>query len=153
MLHLWHKSTIHRHLPDRNIPYILMGFNELRKLEPYHALSSSHCVLVSYRINSIQDLINIFEFGSTLIHHKRLSLILQLGKDISLEVVPKTNNASFLVAAELDDGRVQFLCPIVGDSKPRLQEQLCDFSYTTLEGSNLRVGMFGVAPYVYSESR
>ena len=77
--------------------------------------------------------------------------MLQLGKNISLELEQRTNNVSFLVAAELDDGRAQFLCPIVGDSMPHLQERLCDFSYTTLKGSKLRVGMFGVAPYVYSE--
>ena len=99
----------------------------------------------------MQDLIKIVEFGSTLMHHKRLSLMLQLGRDMTLDLAQRTKNVSFLVAAELDDGRVQFLCPIVGDSTPCLQEQLCDYSYTTLEGSNLRVGMFGVAPYVYSE--
>ena len=146
--HLLHIT--HRFLQDTGTPHILMDINKLRELDLYNVFSSSYCVLVSYNIKSIQDLSTIIDFGRTLIHQKRLSLLLKLGTDLTLEMAVNTSNLPYLVAAELDDGREQFLCPIIGNSMPRLQETMCNYSYTMLKNKDLRVVMFGIPPYTYS---
>ena len=54
----------------------------------------------------------------------------------------------FLVAAELEKSRQQqFLCPVVGESVPRLERGMCSPSYVSHRGKTLRMGIMGIPPY------
>ena len=53
----------------------------------------------------------------------------------------------FLVAAELEKSRQQFLCPVVGESEPRLDREMCSPSYVSHRGKTLRMGIMGIPPY------
>ena len=44
------------------------------------------------------------------------------------------------------DGKEQFLCPVVGEVKPRLRQEMCRKSYIDYKGKTLRIGLMGVLP-------
>ena len=132
-------------------PQFLMKFEAFDKLDIRSALSSSHCLLASYHIDSRKSLSAIIELGWRVIRqHKRIALVLSMENGVTLEMVTdkERENMPFLIAARLESGDEQFLCPVVGRSEPLRQGHLCDISYTSYKYKKLRVGLLGVIPHV-----
>ena len=114
--------------------------------------SKSHCLLVSAHISSNKSLSDIIKFGWSVIQHKRIALVLQLGDGLTLDMAANTTKLPFMVAAIDDKGKVQFLCPVIGESVPRLQDVVCDSSYVSAKEKFFRVAIFGIPPYFYGKS-
>ena len=55
----------------------------------------------------------------------------------------------FLIAADLDQaqGKEQFLCPVLGQHEPRLEQEMCRPSYVSYKDKMLQFGIFGINPY------
>ena len=113
--------------------------------------SKSHCLLVSAHISSNKSLSDIIKFGWSVIQHKRIALVLQLGDGLTLEMAANTTKLPFMVAATDEDGKEQFLCPVIGEVAPRLQDLMCDSSYVSPKEKSLRVAIFGIPPYFYGK--
>ena len=129
-------------------PQLLMNFVEFQKLDMRSALSSCHCLLASYHIESQESLSEIMRFGWEVIKHKRVALILSMAKGITLEMATDTDKLPFLVAARLESGGEQFLCPIIGRIKPLIQSDMCEISYVSYKYKKLRIGLFGISPHL-----
>ena len=114
--------------------------------------SSSHCLLVSAHISNNNSLSDIIKFGWSVIQHKRLALILELGEELTLNMAENTTKLPFMIAATDADGKDQFLCPVIGEAAPRLQDVMCDRTYVTPKEKSLRVAIFGIPPYFYGKS-
>ena len=129
---------------------IKLFFHILPDLWKY--LSASHCVLATYHVQSQENLVNLLKLGYETFQKKRLALVLKIGTNTSLGIARDLNNLPFpnlpfLVAAVLSNGEEQFLCPVVGELNPRLQDVMCDLSYTTYKNRILRAGVLGIPPY------
>ena len=129
-------------------PHFVMKAVDLKNFDISTTLASSHCLLASYYVRSNTSLSALIEFGWTVVQHKRLALVLKMGPGINLVMATNTTKLPFVVAAELWDGTSQFLCPVVGEREPRLQDSTCDAS---LKGKAIRVTYFGVPPYLYGK--
>ena len=130
-------------------PQFIMGFETFNGLNMRSALSSSHCLLAAYHIESKESLSAIIKFGWRVIHHKRIALILSMGNGVTLGIATDTEKLPFLIAAKLQGERKQFLCPIVGKAEPLLQGHMCDISYTSYKYKKLRVGIVGIQPHFF----
>ena len=129
-------------------PQMIMNFGEFQKLDMRSALSSCHCLLASYHIESQESLSEIIKFGWEVIKHKRIALILSMAKGITLEMATDTYKLPFLVVARLESGEKQFLCPFIGRVKPLMQSNMCDISYVSYKYKKLRIGLLGVPPHL-----
>ena len=129
-------------------PQLLMNFVEFQKLDMRSTLSSCHCLLASYHIESRESLSKIMQLGWEVIKHKRIALILSMAKGITLEMATNTDKLPFLVAARLGSGEKQFLCPVIGKIKPLMQSKMCDISYVSYKYKKLRIGLLGVPPHL-----
>ena len=127
-------------------PKLIMGLQNLKELRP-NAYSTSHCLLMTYNVRSEENLEALIKFGKSVILKKRLALVLKLGPNITLDAVNRTS-MPILVAAELHDGAVQFLCPAVGEDESQMQDQMCGQDYTSYKNKVLRIGMLGMSPYL-----
>ena len=113
-------------------------------------MSASHCVLATYHVNSKENLVDVMKLGIETFKKKRLALVLKFTSNTSLALASDMDNLSltnFFVAAVLSNGTEQFLCPVVGENQPRLQDVMCDLSYTSYKNKILRVGIVGIPPY------
>ena len=126
----------------------IMGFETFYGHDIGSVLSSSHCLLAAYHIESKESLSAIIEFGWRVLQFKRVALVLSLAKGITLDMATNTAKLPFLVAAKLDGGGRQFLCPIVGRAEPLKQGHMCDMSHASYRYKKLRVGVFGITPHV-----
>ena len=97
-------------------------------------------------MKSIENLVKILKLGHETFERKRLALVLKISTNTSLGIASNIN-LPFLVAAVLRNGKEQFLCPVVGENKPRLQDIMCDLSYTSYKNKILRAGIVGSPPY------
>ena len=131
-------------------PQFIMGFETFYKRDIGSALSSSHCLLATYHIENKESLSAIIEFGWRVLQFKRVALILSMTKGITLDLATNTENLPFLIAAKLEGGGRQFLCPIVGRAKPLMQGHMCDKSHASYRYKKLRVGVFGITPHVFT---
>ena len=129
-------------------PQLLMKFVEFQKLDMRSTLSSCHCLLASYHIESQESLSEIIQFGWEVIKHKRIALILSMAKGITLEMATDTDKLPFLVAAQLESGEKQFLCPVIGKITPLMQSDMCDISYVSYKYKKLKIGLLGVPPHL-----
>ena len=130
-------------------PQFIMGFETFSRLDIRSALSSSHCLLAAYHIESRESLSAIIKFGWKVIQHKRIALILSMGNGATQGITTDTEKLPFLIAAKLQGGQNQFICPIIGEAEPLLQGQMCDISYTSYRYKKLRVGIIGIQPYFF----
>ena len=126
------------------VPQLIMELQKLKSLETNDYLSS-HCLLVTYHVKRKEDLEALVEFGKSVIMNKRLSLVLRLGSDISLDALNRTG-LPILVGAVLNNGKEQFLCPAVGEKKSLMQDHMCGQNYTSYKNKVLRIGMLGFPP-------
>ena len=122
--------------------------NDTSKLDIRSALSSCHCLLASYHIESQESLSEIMKFGWEVIKHKRIALILSMEKGITLEMATNTDKLPFLVAAQLESGEKQFLCPVIGKITPLMQSNMCDISYVSYKYKKLKIGLLGITPHL-----
>ena len=99
-------------------PQIAMDLDKINTMNIKHAFASSHCVLVNYHVGNTADFPTLIDFGLAAINHVRIALVIRMGPGISLDMTSLTTNTTklpFLVAAELEQGKEQFLCPVVGE--------------------------------------
>ena len=129
-------------------PQMIMNFVEFQKLDIRSALSSCHCLLAFYHIESQESLSEIMKFGWEVIKHKRIALILNMAKGITLDMATDTDKLPFLVIARMESGEKQFLCPFIGRDKPLMQSDMCDISYVSYKYKKLRIGLLGVHPHL-----
>ena len=123
----------------------------IHSLDIKATFSPSSCLLISAHIKSNQSLSELIKFGWSVIQHKRLALVLKIERGMTLNMATNTSKMPFLVAATLEDGDEQFLCPVIGEADPRLQHVMCDRSYSSYKDKTLRVGIFGIPPYFAGE--
>ena len=131
-------------------PLYAMEVDHLKNFDVSTSLSSSHCVLSSYFVRSNKSLSNLIDFGWTAIQHKRIALVLKMGPGLSLDMATNVTKLPFVIATELWNGQPQFLCPVVGEAEPSLQDSICD---TSLKDKTIRIGCFGLPPSVYGKSK
>ena len=129
----------------------IMGFETFYGHDIGSVLSSSHCLLAAYHIESKESLSAIIEFGWRVLQFKRVALILSMTKGITLNMATNTENLPFLIAAKLEGGGRQFLCPIIGRSEALMQGHMCDMSYMSYRYKKLRFGwrIFGIIPHIF----
>ena len=65
---------------------------------------------------------------------------------ITLEMANYTSNLPYLVVAELNDGKEQFLCPVVGEVKPHFGKSMCKQSLINYKNKKIRYGGTGYPP-------
>ena len=147
-----HCDVVHGNSQRHNIfdemPKLVMDINMLGSIDIRTTFSSSYCLLISGIVNSNETLSDLFKFGWSVVQHKRLALLLKLGQGMTLEMATNTTKLPFLVAARTMDGKEQFLCPVIGEKNPRLQDTRCDRSYSSYKNKSLTVGIFGIPPYI-----
>lgn len=126
-----------------DIPHFAITLEKLLTIDIGYTLSNSHCLLASYEVSTLQNLASVMEFGWKAIQHKRIAMILKMGSGLTLYNTLNMTKLPFPVAAEVEDGEEQFICPFIGEVEPILQEHMCDKSYVSLEKKILRIGMVG----------
>ena len=131
-----------------NEPQITMNLEEIQTLNLKAAFAYSTCLLVHYEVSSRASLSALFKFGWKAINHVRLAMVVTMRSDITLEMANNTSNLPYLVAAQLYDGKEQFLCPVVGEVRPQFGRSMCKQSYINYKKKKIRYGFFGVPPYV-----
>ena len=129
-------------------PQYLMDFQVLNGIDLATTFALSSCLIVSSHVKSNQSLSALIQFGWNVVRYKRLAFVLKLSSDISLEFARNTTGLPFLVAAKLGGGKEQYLCPLIGQSTPRLQHSFCDQSLSAIKNKTLRVTVFGLLPYL-----
>ena len=130
------------------IPHISIELHRIETLDAKFAFASSHCLLVTYHIDSKASLKALLDFGWATIKHLRLALLIKMDSGINLNMATNVTKLPFLVAAESSDGRTQFLCPVIGETEPRLETHMCRPSYVSCKNKVLRVGVMGLRPHV-----
>ena len=133
------------------IPIFVVDADGLQKIDTKTTFSSSKCLLISAYIKDNQSLSNLIKLGWSVVQHKRLALVLKLSQDLALDIATNTTKLPFVIASRIEDGKEQFLCPIIGEPNPRIQNVICDQAYTSYKHKPLRVGIFGVPPEVMSK--
>ena len=128
-------------------PHISMDLSKIKTLNIKKTFASSSCLLVNYHVSGNISLATLFDFGWAAIQHVRLALVVNMSSGITLDMITNTTKLPFLIAAELEQGREQFLCPIVGEINSILEENLCKPSYASFKKKRLRVALLGIPPY------
>ena len=139
------KSSIYEH-----IPHVAIEIENLKTIDLKATVSSSHCLFAMYEVESLQNLASLMEFGRRAIQHKRLALVIKMGSGLSLKNTFDTKKPPFLVAAQLEKGKEQFICPAIEEVD--LQECMCDKSFASLTGKMLHVGILGMGPHFVGEN-
>ena len=127
-------------------PMFVLDIDQLHTLDIQTTFSSSICLLISAHVKTNQSLSDLIKFGWSVVQHKRLALVLKLSPGFTLEMATNTTKLPFLVAARMEEGKEQFLCPVIGEANPRLQNVKCNLTYTSSKNKSLRVAMFGMPP-------
>ena len=130
-------------------PHIFMEVDKIMTLNIISNFASSPCLLVTYHIDDMTSLSTLLDFGKAAFQYTRLALVLTMDSGITLEMASNVTKLPFLVAAESTHGKEQFLCPVVGETDLRLEQELCDQSYVSYKNRTLRFGIVGIPPYVY----
>ena len=147
---LIHDTSERVNLSEESLNFVI-DTELIHSLDIKTTFSPSSCLLISAHIKSNQSLSEFIKFGWSVIQHKRLALVLKLEPGMTLNMATNTSKMPFLVAATLEDGDEQFLCPVIGEADPRLQHVMCDRSYSSYKDKTLRVGIFGIPPYFAGE--
>ena len=126
--------------PFWNVPQLTVDINKLKALDIGSNLLPSHCFLVLAMVNDNATVSAIIEFGWAAIKHKRVGMILTLGSDMtSLNEVRNMTKLPFFIAARMDSGREEFLCPSVGNQLPLHQHAICEKHLTHYQDKKIRV--------------
>ena len=127
-------------------PQITMSLEKIETLNLKYVFSSSTCLLISYEISSEDSLSTLLEFGKKAINHIRLALVIKMVAGISLETAKNTSNLGYMIATESKEGLEQFLCPVIAESKPYMEAEMCKPSNLDYKNKALRVGLVGMVP-------
>ena len=138
-------DIITQHASFKAGPQWVLELQRLRTFET-SVLSHASCILVAYIVKTEQSLETLMEFGRSVILKKRLAFLLKLDSNITLDSVNRTNSP-FLVLAEMSGRREKFLCPVVGMQEVRVQDDMCEQSYTSYKNKVLQVGILGRPPF------
>ena len=131
---------------DLTVPQILMRLEQIQTLDVKSITKDSDCLLVNYDICSKESLSNLLQFGWEAAYHVRLALVIKICNGITLEIATNTSNLPYLIATESENNIEQFICPVVGEIKPRLENEMCHLSYLNYKNKALRIGLMGIPP-------
>ena len=131
-----------------NRPLYVIDQHFMNRTELPNTIASSSCLIVTSQVKSNQSLSALIQFGWNVVRYKRLALVLAMSSDISLDFSRNTTGLPFLIAAQLEGGKEQYLCPLIGQSSPLLQHSLCDQSLYLMKKKTLRVTLFGLMPWI-----
>ena len=140
------------HDQKTNRPSFVLDIDQLESWDVSSTLASSQCLLVSYHVNSNHSLTALIKFGWTVVQQKRVALVMKMGSGLTLDMAANTTKLPFLVATQLEDGREQFLCPVIGQSIPNHQPSMCNQLQRSCRDKILQVAVFGVPPYFYGDN-
>ena len=131
-------------------PQIVQEIDELKTLDVFNSFASSHCIIVTALAHDNASFSTLIEFGWSAIQHKRVGMILRLGSNLALDKAANITKLPFVIAAQLESGKEQFLCPTVGSYQPLFQLSMCQQHLTDYRGKTIRVPLFiGFYPYGY----
>ena len=129
---------------EETAPQISMDLDKIWNLNIKSVFSFSHCIFISYQVNSKEDLASLVEFGLRAHRQMRVALLIKMKRGISLETTLKDTRLPFMIGAELDNNKIQFNCPILGKSNTGLEPHICNPSYATYKDNVLRIVLYGV---------
>ena len=133
--------------PHKNEPHISIDLDMIHTLNFKKTFVSSSCLLVNYNVGSKSSLEKLIEFGREAIQHIRLALVVKMDTSFTLDIITNITKLPFLIAADLKkEGKEQFLCPIVGEMTPLIEEDMCNPSYISYRNKILRVSLIGIPP-------
>ena len=105
------------------VPQYAMDVENLDSIDVKYSMSNSYCLLLTAIVTNSSMLSVLAEFASRVVNKdKRIGLVLELGQDISLNLVNSTR-LPYIIAGQLKEGSEQFLCPTVGSNAATLQVQ------------------------------
>ena len=131
---------------DEGVPQLSMNLETINTLNIKSAFENTHCLLMHYDVSNKASFLTLLEFGWNAINHVRLALMLEMHSGITLEMIENTSKLPFLVAAQYEDGREQFICPVIGELNPLLVNEMCNQSYLDYKNKTLRIGLIGIPP-------
>ena len=138
-----------------DVPHVTIEREKLKILDVDRSLDTSavakaHCILVLARADNYATISSITEFGWTAIEHKRIGMMLQLGSNLTLDKLTNITKLPFLIAAQLENGEDQFLCPTIESYQPVLQQSMCRKDVADYRGKTIRVAVYTAAkPFGY----
>ena len=128
---------------NEDIPHFAITLDKVLTIDLASIVSSSQCLMAVYGVDTLQNLATIIKFGWKAIKYKRIALILKMGSGMTIDNAMNRTKLPFLVAAQMEHGERQFICPFIGEDEPILQEQMCKKSYVSMKRKSLRIGMVG----------
>ena len=128
-------------------PHVSMELEKIKRLDTRSAFASSNCLLVIYHVGDKASISALLDFGWATISHLRLALVMKMDPGITLEMSTNITKLPFLVAAESNHGKTKFLCPVIGETEPRLDLDMCKPSFVSYKNKLFRVGIMGHNPY------
>ena len=132
---------------DERETQISMNLDKINTLNIKTTFTSSSCLLINYDISSQYSLKKLVDFGWEAHRHIRLALVIKMHSGITMNMITNTTKLPFLIAAKLDQDKEQFLCPVVGEIEPLLEDEMCNPSYASPKRKKLRVALLGIPPY------
>ena len=132
--------------PHDREPHFPMDLEYIKALDVKTAFTSSSCLLVSYDVEGNESLSTLLDFGWSSIQFVRLALVMKMNSGTNLNMIRNTTKLPFLIAAELEQGKEQFLCPVLGKIAPVLEQEMCDLSHVSYQGKQLRISHIGLPP-------
>ena len=133
-------------LPHDREPHVSMDLEHIKTLDIKTTFASSSCLLVSYDVEGNESLSTLLDFGWSSFQIVRLALVMKMNSGTNLNMIRNTTKLPFLIAAELEQGMEQFLCPVVGKIAPVLEQEMCDLSHVSYQGKQLRISHVGIPP-------
>ena len=136
------------------IRFLLYQFSQQGASYP----DSTNCIYWSEKLDTLNKFNCWNHHRKISLHHwittqKRLAMVFSMGPGLDLTLLENATNVPYLVAAQLHDGREQFLCPVVGRSRPSLESSVCHRSRIALTGNRVRVAISGQRPWVFMKDR
>ena len=133
-----------------DVPQVVQEIIQLKTIDVSSTLAYSRCIIVIAPAHDNMTLSALIEFGWSAVQHKRVGMMLKLGSNITLDKAKNITKVPFLIAAKLESGKEQFLCPTIKSYHPILQQSVCQQHHTNYKGKTIRVGLYiGLKPYGY----
>ena len=131
-----------------------MEADKIKTLNLTSTFPSAYCLLIIYEVRNNDSLSALLQFGWAAFQHVRLALVIKMGPGIALDMGTNTTKIPFLVVAVSNDGREQFLCPVIGESESRSETEMCQPSFLSFKNKILRFEIMGMIPYfVFDEKK
>ena len=138
---------------DEDTAHISMQLNKIMTIDKKLISATSKCLLVIYHVANKADLSVLLDFGWATIDYIRLALVVKMDPEMAFDRSTNLTAVPFFVAVESSNGKGQYICPIVGEKESRLELTICKPSYVSYRNKALRIGMWGIEPYVINAKR